>query len=74
MRGVRAEAQHCRMYHARLVCSDGDCAVLYEAYGGAGDLGALACECGCGLQALGWPHPVEQRGTHEALVLLPVDG
>jgi hypothetical protein len=40
---------------ARLVCSDGDCAVLYEAIGWLAEIESLGCECGCGLQVLGWP-------------------
>lgn len=61
------------MFHARLVCSDGDCAVLYEAYGSAGDVEALGCECGCGLLPLEWPRPVEGRlETVGTVVLLPL--
>jgi hypothetical protein len=58
--------------HTRLVCSDGDCAVLYEAYCLGPDADALACECGCGLQPLGWPQPVEGRAGIE-VALLPLD-
>jgi hypothetical protein len=63
-----------RVLRARLVCSDGNCAVLYEAYGRAGDIDALGCDCGCGLQVLGWPEAVAARPGEESLVLVALDG
>ena len=40
------------MFRALLICSDGDCADLFEAYGSLEELEALACDCGCSLQIL----------------------
>ena len=42
------------MFHARLVCSDGDCAETFEAWGTLEELEALACDCGCTLEVLSW--------------------
>jgi hypothetical protein len=38
------------MFRALLLCSDGDCAEVFEAYGSLGELEALACDCGCSLE------------------------
>lgn len=60
---------------ARLVCSEEGCAALYEASGSVAEIDSLGCDCGYGLQALGWPHPVEageRVGRHT--VLVPVVG
>jgi hypothetical protein len=40
------------MFHAMLVCSDGDCDETFEAWGTLDELEALACDCGCTLQVL----------------------
>jgi hypothetical protein len=40
------------MFHARLICSDGDCDETFEAWGTLEELEALACDCGCALQLL----------------------
>ena len=40
------------MFRAVLLCSDGDCAELFEAYGSLEELTALACDCGCSLELL----------------------
>ena len=37
------------MFHAELICSDGDCAARFEAVGSLAELEALACDCGCAL-------------------------
>ncbi len=44
------------MLVARLICSDTDCAdeVLARAPS-EGELEALACDCGCALEIIGWP-------------------
>ena len=44
------------MYVARLICSHADCAeeILAEASTLA-ERETLACECGCGLDVIGWP-------------------
>ena len=44
------------MYTARLVCSDPDCAEEFAIETATlGELEALACECGCALEVMGWP-------------------
>ena len=40
------------MFRALLVCADGDCAEVFEAYGPLEELEALACDCGCTLELL----------------------
>ena len=40
------------MFHALLICSDTDCAEVFEAYGTLEELEALACDCGCMLEVL----------------------
>ena len=40
---------HC-VFRALLLCSDGDCAELFEAYGSLEELEALACDCGCSFE------------------------
>ena len=40
------------MFHAMLICSDGDCAESFEAWGTLEELEALACDCGCTLEVL----------------------
>ena len=40
------------MFHARLICSDGDCDETFEAWGTLDELQALACDCGCALELL----------------------
>ena len=40
------------MFRAVLICSDEDCAELFEAYGALEELEALACDCGCSLEIL----------------------
>ena len=47
------------MFYARLICSDGRCAEIFEAYGAYEELDVLVCDCGAALQMLGWPEPVE---------------
>lgn len=60
--------------HARLVCSDGRCAVLYEAYGPLEELEALGCDCGCALQVLAWPVPLDGDEGGRAVRLVPLNG
>jgi hypothetical protein len=60
------------MVHARLTCSEEECTEVYEAYGPLEDIAALACECGCGLEIIGWPDPVEEEGGPGRLELVPV--
>ncbi|HKP90778.1 MAG TPA: hypothetical protein VJT75_12500 [Thermoleophilaceae bacterium] len=40
------------MFRALLLCADGDCAEVFEAYGSLEELEALACDCGCSLELL----------------------
>jgi hypothetical protein len=40
------------MFRALLLCADGDCAEVFEAYGSMEELEALACDCGCALELL----------------------
>jgi dihydroorotase len=40
------------VFRALLLCSDGDCAEVFEAYGSLEELEALACDCGCSLELL----------------------
>ena len=43
------------VFQALLICSDEDCAELFEAYGTLEELEALealACDCGCSLHVL----------------------
>ena len=72
---IRPAGHPCAMtVRARLLCSDDDCSALYEALGSATEVEGLGCECGYGLQALGWPHPVEPTGQAErGLTLVRLD-
>lgn len=60
--------------HALLVCSAEGCAELFEAYGPLREVEALACDCGYGLQPLGWPHEVTEDEQRDGLELLPLAG
>jgi hypothetical protein len=40
------------VFHALVICSDGDCAETFEAWGTLEELQALACDCGCSLEIL----------------------
>ena len=57
------------LYRARLICSDDDCTDTFEAYGTLEELEALACDCGCGLEIVGWP---EDAADARELELLPL--
>ena len=54
----------------RLICSDAGCAEVFEAFGSLEEVEALACECGCALQVIGWLG--EHRGRDSFVALLPV--
>ena len=58
------------LYRALLICSDEECTDVFVAYGTLEELESLACDCGCGLQIVGWP----DEAGHEAreLELLPL--
>jgi hypothetical protein len=40
------------VFLALLICSDENCAELFEAYGTLEELEVLACDCGCSLHVL----------------------
>jgi hypothetical protein len=40
------------VFRALLLCADGDCAEVFEAYGSLEELETLACDCGCSLELL----------------------
>ena len=40
------------MFHALVVCSEENCAEVFEAWGTLEELQALACDCGCTLEIL----------------------
>lgn len=60
------------LVRVRLVCSDGDCADLYEAIGQLAEIDTLGCECGFGLQVLAWPEPFADV-PDGGLALTPAD-
>lgn len=53
------------MVHARLVCSESECTAVYEAYGTLEEVQALACDCDCALEIIGWPDEVAQSDDRE---------
>ena len=56
------------VFVARLICSDPACAEELVAEAATlQELEVLACECGCGLDVIGWPDAVEPEG--EVVVL-----
>jgi hypothetical protein len=60
------------MFRALLLCSDGDCAEVFEAYGSLGELEALACDCGCSLELLEVSESQEPSIAH-GFTLAPVE-
>jgi hypothetical protein len=58
-----------RVFRAVLLCSDGDCAELFEAYGSLGELAALACDCGCSLELV---EVAEADGRPDGFELVPL--
>jgi hypothetical protein len=61
------------LFRVLLVCSGEDCAAEYEALGAAAELEALCCDCGLGLQALGWPEEVYEADRPAVrLFILPL--
>lgn len=58
---------------ALLVCSDEGCAAGYEAYGTRAEIEALCCDCGLGLEPVGWPEEAyEADEAPVRLILLPL--
>jgi hypothetical protein len=58
-RDVRRHRHADVVVHAFLFCSDAGCAAVFEAYGPLGDVLALACECGCGLELASPADPLD---------------
>jgi hypothetical protein len=57
------------MFRALLLCSDGDCAETFEAYGSLEELEALACDCGCSLELLEISEHAGELGGFELIPL-----
>ena len=57
------------MFRALLICSDGGCAELFEAYGSLEELEAPACDCGCSLEILTLD---EAEGAQRGFDLVPL--
>lgn len=59
------------MFVARLICSAPECLAEAEARAATlEELDALACDCGCGLQVIGWPDADDQPPAELELILL----
>ena len=59
------------VFVARLICSDPDCAEAFEARAGTlAELDALACDCGCAVEVLGWPDETDDGCAALDLLLL----
>jgi D-serine deaminase-like pyridoxal phosphate-dependent protein len=57
-----------RVFLARLICSDADCAEEVTAEAArAPELEQLICDCGCALEILGWPDWVDEPAEVVAL-------
>jgi hypothetical protein len=59
------------MFRALLLCADGDCAEVFEAYGSLEELEALACDCGCSLELLEISE-AEEPAPADGFVLIPL--
>jgi hypothetical protein len=57
------------VFRALLVCAEGDCAEVFEAYGSLDELEALACDCGCSLELL---EISDAEGEREGFELIPL--
>jgi hypothetical protein len=47
------------LFRAYLVCSDEGCDAELEMVGTLEEIEALVCDCGLGLQVIGWPVPAD---------------
>ena len=57
------------MFVARLICSDPDCADdLTAEVATIAELEALACDCGCAFEVIGWPDWSDEA-IAEAIIL-----
>ena len=62
-----------RVLLATLICTDGDCALYFEACGSPEELEALVCgSCGCVLQAVGWAEVAPNGARPMPVQVLPV--
>jgi hypothetical protein len=60
------------LVYARLICSDDACEARYEAIAHVAEVESLGCDCGYGLQVLGWPQALDES-TGVDLALAPAD-
>jgi hypothetical protein len=61
------------LFRALVVCSEEECVAEYEAIGPLAEIDALCCDCGAGLQALGWPEQAyEPERAAVRIFLLPL--
>jgi hypothetical protein len=56
--------------HALLICTDDGCDALYEAWGSADEIEALACDCRCTLHVVRWLGEDDDEG--HGLELVPL--
>ena len=47
------------VFRVIVVCSDHECEDWLEFYGTLPELETLMCDCGYGMQVIGWPDPVD---------------
>jgi hypothetical protein len=70
---MAAAAEAGVLFRVLMVCSGEDCLAEYEVVGTREEIEALCCDCGLGLQSLGWPEQAyEGAGTDVRLLLLPL--
>jgi len=61
------------LFRALVVCSDGGCEAEYEVLGLLAKIEAMCCDCGSGLQVLGWPERAYEADFQAVrLLLLPL--
>jgi hypothetical protein len=61
------------VYRALLVCSGEECAAAYEVLGPLAEIDALCCDCGLGLQVLGWPERAYEGDQGDVrIIVLPL--
>ena len=60
------------MFRALLICADGECAEVFEAYGSLEELEAIACDCGCSLDLLEVSDADEPAAPNDGFVLIPM--
>jgi hypothetical protein len=61
------------VFRALAVCSGEECRAEYELIGPLDELAVVGCDCGLGLQVLGWPEEAyEAEQSAVRLKLLPL--